>query len=198
VGKKIIAYFNERAGSYLGDSNRWPWRQFRKKEVFAIETLLSPTKGSSLIDLGSGPGFYSLHFRDKFSLDCTGVDSAPEMINVLKKNGINGFNIPLEEIDTLGPYDNAIAAGVFEFIENPELSVKAISRVLSPGGKCVLLIPADGVFGECYRFHHSIQQCETFIRSVSDYKQLFCKFGFKLTDVKRVTLLSTALLFEKG
>jgi SAM-dependent methyltransferase len=198
LGKKINSYFDDRAANYQDKSNRGIWGYFRKKERGAIVRLLEPKAHSSLLDLGSGAGYYSLYFKEKHQVEVVAIDSSSAMIEQLKKRGISCYQLSIEDLNFLPSFDNALAAGVLEFIESPEKFFNSISSRVKPGGRLVILIPSQGFIGWAYRIIHAINGCPSFIRRSSEYEKLAALYGFKVIGFEGPTIISKAICFEKN
>lgn len=197
MGKKIIFYFENRARNYKSSGERWPWSAWRKNEKSSVDSWVAPVIGSSLIDLGCGAGFYSLHFKEKYNLKVLGVDSSPAMIVELQSSGIKGIVSSVEEYVALTLFDNALAAGVLEFIEEPGIVFANVSKMLPAGGKFVLIVPRDGLAGVIYKKFHELQGCDVFIRPVEFYKNIAETSGFKLIGIDSPTLISRTICLQK-
>lgn len=198
MGKKRETYFDIRAKNYLKKSDHGIWRIFRIKERDTIRRLLSARPNSSLLDLGSGAGYYSLYFKTQHQLEVFAVDSSAQMIKELKENGIPCLKTSIEEMVSSHMFDNALAAGVLEFMEKPEIFFKKIGPMIKPGGRLVLLIPEQGLSGWVYKVIHAIGGCHTNIRSSQEYEKIAEMFGFKRSANERATMISRALCFEKA
>lgn len=197
MGNKINHYFNVRAGDYLKRSNSGIWNIFRKKERASIASSLNPQAGSSLIDLGCGAGYYAIFFKNQYKLNVFGVDSSSAMIYELKKTGIPCQEGSIETLNLHSVFDNALAAGVLEFVQQPDLFFKQTSRLLATGGKLVILIPNTHFFGWCYKISHSFFGCHTYLRTPKEYEAMANIIGFKKISEKKITPISTLLCFEK-
>jgi SAM-dependent methyltransferase len=169
----------------------------RKKEKQSVENLLSPLCGSTLIDLGCGTGFYSLFLKEKYNLDILGIDSSPSMIENLLARGIKGKIVSIEELGHLELFDNALAAGVLEFVKQPEKVFENVHAILHSGVKLVLLIPVNGFWGFVYRIYHNAHGCPAFIRDLQYYEAMAKSYGFKKLETEKSTLISWAISFQK-
>ncbi len=194
----MINYFDERAKNYLKKSHRFPWTFFRKKELALVEKFLSPEKESSLIDLGCGAGFYTISLKKKYNLKVLGIDSSASMIQALSEMGIEGKVSKLEDLVVDKKFDNALAAGVLEFVPNAKKALEQISMTIHLKGKLVILIPMSGPFGFVYKQFHHLQKCPTYIRDLHVYEQWAEMYGLKKISSKRATLISSVIVFEKN
>ncbi len=130
-------------------------RVFRKSMLMRYQKSFeacSPIEGMSLLDVGCGPGHYSIGFAQKGAKAIRGIDFAPGMIEIarsraeaLKLSQICRFEVqdffilPEDE-----KYDYVILMGFMDYMENPELAVRkaiSISKVCA-----VFSFPASGGF----------------------------------------------------
>lgn len=191
----MSSYFSKRATDYLQKSNKGLWRIVREKEREAIAQWVVQGSGASLLDAGAGAGYYSLYFKQNFNLEVTAVDSTAEMVEQLKKNGIRSQLAMLETLELEEKFETVVAAGVFEFISDPERALFKLCAHLKENGRLILLIPADGVIGSLYRFFHT--DIETFIRPPEFYVNLGQMNGLKVISTQKPTPMSRVIVFEK-
>lgn len=181
----------------MAKSNHGIWKIFRHKERDSIARLLNAKAHSSLLDLGSGAGYYAIYFKEEYNLDVFCVDSSPAMIDQLNKRGIPSRQVSIEDLDQFQLFDNALAAGVLEFVKSPEKFFKSIFNIITPGGRLVILIPTHGSFGWLYRVVHALGGCKVFIRKSKEYEELASQYGFIKIRSEKPTLISRAICFEK-
>lgn len=193
----MIEYFESRARTYRKKSARGLWRIFRKVESRAVFQMLSPRKGERLLDLGSGAGYYSIPLK-RFGMKVLALDSSPGMLRELEAQGVETWLGRAEDAPEFQRFDSILAAGLLEFVEEPDAVIKKCARILEPGGKLVLLIPSAGISGIVYKASHEFQGCPVFIRKREDYIQLAEEQGFEFTASKRCTPISTVLAFRRG
>jgi SAM-dependent methyltransferase len=197
LGNKVNNYFSHQAPGYSLKSKLGLWAKFRNKELLAVEKLIHFKIGSSLIDLGSGAGFYSVFYRDKYEAKVLAVESSIGMQEELKKEKINFISIDLNTIESLPNHEFAIAAGVLEFLDDPEYLFKAVSLGLNPQGRLVVLFPSSGFFGSLYQYVHNLWGCPSIIRTKEFYIGLAKKYDLILDGEIKATCISVALSFKK-
>jgi SAM-dependent methyltransferase len=109
-----------------------------------------PVDGKTVLDVGSGPGHYSVILAQMGAARCFGVDFADGMNDVAKRNAERGgvgkkcdfvygdfLTVPIE-----GKFDFAILMGFMDYIKEP---AKVIARVCElTKEKAFFSFPADG------------------------------------------------------
>lgn len=197
MGKQVLTYFDQQAESYLERSERLPWSLFRKKERAIMEQLLQPEKHTSFLDLGAGVGYYSLYFKNKYSLRVVAVDNSSLMLSQIKDPDIECICSDISKLHLNNYFHRILAAGVFEFVSDPEDVFLEVSRILDKDGRFCILIPTNNVLGRLYQWVHQKWKVNTFIRSSQFYIELGKRVGLKITHIQKATLISSALCFEK-
>ncbi len=110
----------------------------------------SPAPGTSLIELGCGPGFYSCRLAQRHAhLSVIGVDRSERQLGWARQRArkmrlencrferVNVLDIPYPE----ARFDTLIAARLFTVLEERERALAEMHRVLQPGGRCVIAEP---------------------------------------------------------
>ncbi len=190
---KVTEYFNHRADNYLERSGRGLWDAFRKREQAAVIELLAPKPGQKILDAGCGAGFYSLLLKNTYGADVTGVDISERMIAKLEANGITGHLGNIVDFTTTTSFDRILAAGVLEFVDQPEDVFRACFKAVKPGGRMVALVPRAGLAGMAYSLAHQALGCPTQVLPTEEYKKLGEYAGFKFVDRISCTPISLAL-----
>jgi len=99
--------------------------------------FLSPAQGKSYFDLGCGPGQYVEAFLARGASEVTGIDFAPEMLQLAKKRLSPQFDstrFHLIEGDFMGTpfprnYDYLVSTGFMDYVEHPEAIIKKIIQI---------------------------------------------------------------------
>ena len=118
----------------------------RKKEFNSIVTLGKIDKADSILDIGSGEGYWTHEFS-KISKQTTGIDPDEKAIKdsrsfFQKTSNLKFVKAAVEDI----PFDQntfhkVVSVSVIEHVENQKKALEEISRVLKPGG--ILSISVD-------------------------------------------------------
>ena len=112
-----------------------------------IAGTLSPYVKSPALEVGAGIGNISEFFDKLESLVVT--DSDPKLVKLLENKFLPRKNVNTEVLDItskFGEFKNRFktvyAVNVLEHIEDDKLALQNINKLLIPGGKIVLLVPA--------------------------------------------------------
>lgn len=105
----------------------------------AMESLLPPLKGRSVLDLGCGYGAYAMSFMRKGASSYLGLDSSSHMIEKARTEnagaGISYRVLDLKSLDTLSTvFDVAYSSLVFHYIEDFDTLLRNIYAILSDDG----------------------------------------------------------------
>lgn len=110
-----------------------------------IETQLNKIvskKPAKILNIGCGTGG-TIPYLEKFG-EVTNVDTSPEVVKYLEQNGIanvvlvDGLKLPFKA----NSFDVVVGFDVLEHIEDEETALNEWRRVLRPGGKMFLTVPA--------------------------------------------------------
>jgi arsenite methyltransferase len=154
-------------GSHSSDSlfERVAWlyafcreRLFRddtERIIAALWNGQAPTRGTKVVELGCGPGFYSRKLARRFpGIAVTGVDRSRSQIRAARERAatekIN--NCVFERVNALAltvpdaSFDVLIASRIFTVLPNHERAVSEMFRVLKSGGRCFIAEPRYAVW----------------------------------------------------
>ncbi len=133
---------SQRAQYAKGGLGRWYW-DYRDRAVFSE---IGDSK--VILDLGCGEGItlakINKEFPDRFILGVEKDDNKVRMceyFNLPAKYG-NAYALPMND----GIFDCCLFLEVIEHLDRPLAALKEINRVLTPGGKLLVLFPHDSIF----------------------------------------------------
>lgn len=109
-----------------------------------------PAEGSSLLELGCGPGFYARRLAEHFQhLHVTGIDRSGRQLR--RASALAAArrldNCRFEEGDALalarpaGSVDTLVSSRLLMVLSEPERAMAEMYRVLRPGGRCFIAEP---------------------------------------------------------
>jgi ubiquinone/menaquinone biosynthesis C-methylase UbiE len=109
--------------------------------------VLDPQVGESVMDLGSGPGFYLSEIAKAIgpSGSACGVDSNASMLGLAERRcaGMPQVTLKEGEATTLptgdGEFDAALVTQVYEYVIDIPGALSELYRILRPGGRAVIL-----------------------------------------------------------
>jgi 2-polyprenyl-3-methyl-5-hydroxy-6-metoxy-1,4-benzoquinol methylase len=176
------ADFNALYGSRKNAINTVVDRLFRKSMRLRFELSIQgcqPVKGKRVLDIGCGPGHYSVRLAKEGAAKLLGLDFAPGMIDIAQENARrNGVldRCHFIQADFLSypfgeKFDYSIAMGFMDYIEDPS---GVIDRVLATTKlKAFFSFPADGGILAWQRKQRYKDRCQLFLYSRKKINELF-------------------------
>ncbi len=126
---------------YSVEDNSW-WFKYRARVILNLSACYFE-KNKEVVDIGGGNGFSSRFVQSEGYSVCLVEPSYAACINA-KRRGVN--KIYCGAISESSIYDNSISQAmlldVIEHIECDEEFLRMIYRKLSPGGRCIITVPA--------------------------------------------------------
>ena len=125
------------------DERHWWYRARREVVAALIERAVQPPKNARLLEIGCGTG-HNLAMLGKFGeVDALEVDDIARGM-AEDRLGRSVLSAPLPELAGLPDdrYDVVAALDVIEHIPDDKGALEGIARVLKPGGKLVMTVPA--------------------------------------------------------
>lgn len=125
------------------DTRHWWYRARRRILAALIERKLPLPDNARILEIGCGTG-HNLEMLKRFGrVDAVEIDSAARAI-ASARLGHAVINAPLPELSGIadGSYDLVAIFDVLEHIEEDEEALISIARVLKPGGRILITVPA--------------------------------------------------------
>ena len=138
------------AGVYAAESaleeHHW-WFRTRRR-LFAREIdRMSTGPRARVLDVGTSTGTNLRLLRQIGMRDVTGVDSNDEAIRFCAQKGLG--TVRKDDVCALsfasGAFDLVLATDIIEHIDDDQKALHEIARVLAPGGKALITVPAFAV-----------------------------------------------------
>lgn len=128
----------------------------------AIKTIIPDLKGKRILDLGCGTGRFSFLFEELKPSQIIAVDLSEEMIEIGKKTAeekesiIQFIKNDIENLSavTSNSIDLIFSSTTLHYIKNLNNIMDEISRILIPGGTCILSV-IHPVYSACYPVSHN-------------------------------------------
>jgi SAM-dependent methyltransferase len=121
------------------------WWFVGRRHLFARELLKAGNRGSQeVLDVGSGTGSNLRMLRDLGFFNAVGLDNSEQAIRFCAEKGL----APVRYGDICAmPFDSdsfdlVLATDVIEHVEDDSLALREVARVLRPGGKALITVPA--------------------------------------------------------
>ncbi len=131
----------------------WRERLFRDDTERIVTSLWpggSPSAGSTVVELGCGPGFYARALAARFpALDLVGIDRSRPLLDLAERRagsaGLSNCRFEWGDAQAIGrasdSVDAVIASRLITILPEPERAIREIHRVLRPGGACFIAEP---------------------------------------------------------
>jgi ubiquinone/menaquinone biosynthesis C-methylase UbiE len=130
------------------------FRDHTREITSALFPSGSPAEGTTILELGCGPGLYACRFAKDFpQVTTTGIDLSKRLIRRARTRAANLqlHNCSFLEGDAqaLGELahsvDAVIVSRLFLIVPDKEAVLTEIFRVLRPGGRCFIAEPTSGL-----------------------------------------------------
>ena len=154
LGKEFTAYWNGRAESYsngvvgeLADERKLAWERVLGEHVANVfEQATQQHRAPRVVDIGCGPGFFSVLFAERGCRVCA-VDASEEM-QLRAEHNVNA-NVDHADVDYVhsdfaelpladDTFDLVVGRNVTWLMRDPEGAYAEWLRVLRPGGKLLM------------------------------------------------------------
>ena len=145
---------------------------------------LQPGEGKRLLDVGSGSGDFLARMKD-LGWDVTGLDPDPRVSGAAAEElGIRVIPKPLLEANLEGSsFDAVTLSHVIEHVHSPSALLAECYRVLTPGGRLVVITPNGGSLGHSF-FRHNWRGLEPprhlYIFSESSLRDVLLAANFEI------------------
>jgi len=175
------AIYANRGGLVEGFVNRTLRKSMRLRFEKSVEGC-RPIEGRSVLDVGCGPGHYSITLAQRGAGRVVGLDFADGMIQLAAKHASDagvGARCKFQSGDFLAyqspeKFDYVIVMGFMDYMADPR---KIIDKVLSlTSSKAFLSFPAAGGFLAWQRKMRYKSRCDLFLYTEQQLRDLFATF----------------------
>ncbi|MBI5855781.1 MAG: class I SAM-dependent methyltransferase [Nitrospirae bacterium] len=101
-------------------------------------------QGARLLDVGCGSGRFMELLRAQKQCTCTGLDISQVAVDLSVRKGFTAFRTELPNIPAELPsagFDVITTVEVLEHISDPDAVIKALTRLVKPGGLLIVGVP---------------------------------------------------------
>lgn len=143
----------ERCAWFYALCREYLFRDHTQEIAQALFPAERPRKGTMLLELGCGPGFYACRLSEELpDLETTGIDLSENLIlrAESRARSRNLSNCSFQHADAHAlPYpsdsiDAVVVSRLFLIIPDKEGVIREIFRVLKPAGRCFIAEPTSG------------------------------------------------------
>jgi SAM-dependent methyltransferase len=128
----------------------WPDQEIRTTFPKMVK-LLKPSSTDSILDVGCGPGVWALEMASRYNCSVTGIDLDADDIRFADKvsriHHMDGCHFTCMDVTELNfepeSFDKVTCMAVLEHVEEDDLAVRNMARVLRQNGVLVGLVPND-------------------------------------------------------
>src|SRR3990172_8303533 len=120
--------------------NRWDPRHMR-----TVRRVVAPKPGWRVLDVGCGRGHLTMRLQE-LGCDATGVDANPQAAAVAVTSGIETMRAERLGFPD-GTFDLVVSVHAIEHIPPLEQTLAEMARGLKPGGRLLLIYPAEPIKG---------------------------------------------------
>src|SRR5215471_19929877 len=126
------------------------FRDDTKRIIAAVWPNDRPARGTTLIELGCGPGFYSCRLGERFpEMSITGVDCSAKQVQWASERAaaLHLTNCSFKRINVLklscvdAAFDVVLASRLLTILPEQAGAITEMYRVLKPGGRCFIAEP---------------------------------------------------------
>jgi ubiquinone/menaquinone biosynthesis C-methylase UbiE len=170
-------------------------RVFRRSMVLRYERSLAgcmPIEGKSVIDIGCGPGHYSVALATRGAARVLGVDFAPGMIDIARTRAADAgvtdrctFRLG-DFLEATGDetFDYAVVMGFMDYIADPRGLIEKVLRVCH--GKAFFSFPVEGGLLAWQRRLRYRSRCPLYLYSEPQIRTLFSGLGARAVSVEPI------------
>ena len=190
--EKIKSYFDQKSRSYQSKSSSFPWSMIRKYEKKIILYFLGNIKNLSIVDVGSGSGFYAKMIYKQNPKELYAIDNSAKMLSFIDEKKIVKIKQNIETLKLNKKFDKLVCAGLLEFTSNPTKTLQKIKKIAKKKAILVLLYPKNNFIGKLYQKFHKKNKIKINLFSEKEILKITKRTKWKL--VKKEDFLFSSIL----
>jgi len=164
----------------------FPFSRIKEREIETVFKICGEVKNKTLLDLGSGPGIYSLPMLKNGVKKITMVDFSELMLKKIKHPRVETVLADAESFRTKKRFDLIFAMGIFEFVSNPLEILKNTLIMAKPCSEFLILYPMDNFFSKFYKLYYEQKKIEISVFKRNYFHCLVRESGWKIKQEKFV------------
>ena len=195
--QRALEYFENHAVVYSKKVTKGPLsllRNIERNAVLKFAKLDEP--GASMIDMGTGSGFYALKAKEA-GMIVHAMDASPGMLSLLQDRVDRLYHADIDSFQIKKTFDRVVCAGVLDFVINPEVALKNLCQLVAPGGRLVILVPRNGLGGQFYRLEKLILNTRVNLYSIQWLESKALVYGLHLMNHAKPLPTNLVALFER-
>lgn len=168
------------------------FRESMKLRFFMTLEGCNPVEGKSVLDIGCGPGHYSVALARRGAGKVLGIDFADGMLDIARENARRGG---VDQLCTFRrsdftqesfprEYDYSIAMGFMDYMADPRAVVERVLAATKV--RAFFSFPLDGGLLAAQRKLRYRSRCDLFLYSEPQVRQLFTGTGCHRVDVEQI------------
>lgn len=120
-------------------------QRWDRRHLATTRRLLDPQPGTRILEVGSGRGYLS-HALDQLGANVTGVDLNAEAVAHAVARDVRQMSV-YELGFEAGEFDQLVSVHAIEHFPDLPAAFTEMTRVLRPGGRMLLIYPAEPIRG---------------------------------------------------
>jgi len=170
------------------------WRKSMFLRFKRVSEIINETESKTVLDAGCGPGWHDLLLLKSQDVHVTGVDIAPNMIEIAKQqtseNGVadkcDFICMNLFDFDTKEKFDVVFALGVVEYFEKPEDIIKKMISLSKR--KVIFSIPVKNHWLTPQRVvRYKIRKCPLWFYTEKKIRDMFAEMNITNFDIEKLS-----------
>lgn len=198
VPDSVVRHYDAEAREYRDKVGKGLLGKMRDRELACVRAVVDELAvPASVLDVGSGTGFYSELLRD-LGHEVTCLDVSSGMVEVCRSLGFEAIHGTVDAIPDDREFDAVLVMGSLEF--NPEgwrpMLASSLRRVRA-GGHAVVLYPHAGAWGWLYRTWHRRNGIAIRVFRQREIHDVVADAGLEVVRAERPSGLTRVLLARR-